>query len=73
MDWIPYIASGAAVFISTACALLHPARRFNGIPREVNAHDAAITALRRQYATALARIRKLEAAATPPPENPDGL
>jgi hypothetical protein len=63
MDWIPYIASGAAVFISTICAILHSGRSYRGIPREVNIHEAAIVDLHRKNAAMRKRLDALERAA----------
>jgi prefoldin subunit 5 len=62
MDWVSLIGSGVAVFISTVCAILHGGRRVRALPREVNAHQSAIASLRKQHATLLMRLRKIEAA-----------
>jgi hypothetical protein len=72
MDWISLIGSGVAVTISTVCALLHGGRRVRALPREVNAHQSAIASLRKQHATCMARIRKLEAAIPTITGEPDG-
>jgi len=72
MDWISLIGSGVAVTVSTVCAILHGGRRVRALPREVNAHDAAIASLRKQNATLMARIRKIERAIPSVTREPDG-
>jgi hypothetical protein len=72
MDWISLIGSGVAVTVSTVCAILHGGRRVRALPREVNAHDAAIASLRKQNATLMARIRKIERAIPSVTGEPDG-
>lgn len=62
MDWLPLVTSAAAFVISSVCAALGYRRTHGTIPRELNSHDAAIASLRRQNATLMARLRKLEAA-----------
>jgi hypothetical protein len=72
MDWIPYIASGAAVFISTLCAALGYRRTHAIIPRSLDAHTAALARIRRQNATLAARIRRLERAIPSVTGDPNG-
>jgi hypothetical protein len=63
MDWVTLAASAAAFVISSVCAALGYRRLHGEIPREVNAHEAAIVGLRRQNAALSIRLRALETAA----------
>jgi hypothetical protein len=62
MDWITLGTSAAAFVISSVCAALGYRRTHGTIPRELHTHDSAIASLRKQNATLMARLRKLEAA-----------
>lgn len=66
MDWIPYIASGVALFISSLCATLGYRRTHDVIPQSLNAHEAAIDDLRRQHAALTQRVRRVERDAAKP-------
>jgi hypothetical protein len=72
MDWVTLIASAAAFVISSVCAALGYRRLHGALPREVDAHNAAIGSLRKQHATLMARIRKIEAAIPTVTGDPDG-
>jgi hypothetical protein len=72
VDWITLISSAAAFVISTVCAALGYRRLHGALPREVHAHDAAIVSLRKQNATLMVRIRRLERAIPPVTGEPNG-
>ena len=62
MECVALITSDAALVIVSVCAALGYRRTHGVIPRELHSHDSAIASLRKQNATLMARLRKLEAA-----------
>jgi hypothetical protein len=72
MDWITLVTSAAAFIISSVCAALGYRRTHGTIPRELHGHESAIASLRKQNATLMARIRKIETAITPVTGDPNG-
>jgi uncharacterized protein (DUF1810 family) len=72
MDWISVIVSSGAVAISTLCAAMGYRRTHRIVEPRVRECAEAITDLRTQNASLLARVRKLEAAGERKIGDPDG-